>query len=181
MKIINEELRAEFSPVFDVVTREIKLSNFPDTITRHVVIHNPVVSILVYDPQSKLFSLGYEYRSGVNQYRLSNSAGFIDEGETPRDAAARELSEELGVSSDKELEFISILSSSEGFTNEEVFMYYAEGPFTFTDTDFDSDEYVELTNLTEDEFRAKIHDSIIRSAPTVASFYWWMANKKLLL
>lgn len=70
-----------------------------------------------------------------------------------------------------------MISSSEGFTDEEIFIYYAEGPFDKKPILFDSDEYVELKELTLEEFRSKIEEGIIRSAPTVASFYWFMINK----
>lgn len=176
MKILEEKVQAVFNPVFDVITRKIELENQGE-ITRHIVRHAPCVSILVFDPQTLTFSLGYEYRSGVNQYRWGNAAGFIDSNETPLDAASRELEEELGLVSSKDLKKIGVISSSEGFTDEEVFIYYAEGPFDKKPTRFDSDEYVELKELTLEEFRSKVEEGIIRSAPTVTSFYWFMINK----
>lgn len=176
MKILDEKVQAVFYPVFDVIARKIELEN-QGVITRHVVRHAPCVSILVFDPQTLSFSLGYEYRSGVNQYRWGNAAGFIDSNEIPLDAAARELEEELGLVSSKDLKKIGVISSSEGFTDEEIFIYYAEGPFDKKPTRFDSDEYVELEEISLDEFKYLIEEGFIRSAPTVASFYWFMINK----
>lgn len=176
MKILDEKVQAIFDPVFDVITRKIELKNQGE-ITRHIVRHAPCVSILVFNPETLTFSLGYEYRSGVNQYRWGNAAGFIDANEIPVDAAKRELEEELGLVSQKELKKIGVISSSEGFTDEEIFIYYAEGPFDKKPVLFEGDEYVELKELTLEEFRGKIEEGIIRSAPTVASFYWFMINK----
>ena len=176
MEILKESLSGKFEPVFNVVTRLIKLEN-QGIVKRYIVQHKPCVSILVYDPTTDLFYLGYEYRSGVNEYRYGNPAGFIDDGETPIESAKRELREELGLISDK-LTFITTLSSSEGFTDEEVHLFYAEGPFEVTETEFDEEEYIQLNTLLSNELSELVVKNKIKSAPTMLGYYWWLNNIK---
>lgn len=168
-----EQKKGDFI-AFNVVSRNVMVSpgggKPMNMIVRNVALHSPCVSILVYNPEKDSVFIGREYRSGVNEFRYGNAAGFIDEGETPDIAAKREVKEELGFDfkeGSDSLIHLSTISSSEGFTNEEVYVYAYITTQEPGETSFDSDEYVELTELKFDKFMEMVLSGEIKSAPTV--------------
>lgn len=63
------------------------------------------------------------YRRGVNDFVYELPAGWIDEGETPKQAAERELKEETGYSG--EVEIIGELYTQPGFSSMKAFVGFA--------------------------------------------------------
>lgn len=176
--IKSEEVSVSFSPVFDVITREIETPN-QGVIKRFVVDHAPVVSVLIYNPKKLSFYMGKEYRSGVNEVRYGNPAGYIDSGETPEEAAIREVKEELGICVDPNfLSKVKTISSSEGFTNEEVHIFYYESSdISVGETSFDDDEYIELVEIPALEVIEMLNENtLLKGAPTVLSLYWFLSG-----
>ncbi len=85
--------------------------------------HAPAVSILVERP-SDGFVLGVEQtRPAVDAVTWELPAGLIDPGETPREAAARELAEETQRCGP--LTYVTRLYVSPGFTDEIVHLFEA--------------------------------------------------------
>lgn len=70
-------------------TEELKL----DTIGKQT---NAIVLLVFNETRDKMLLLR-EFRLGVNDWVINNVAGLIDAGETPEQAAARELMEETGI------------------------------------------------------------------------------------
>lgn len=55
------------------------------------------VSLIIFDKSHEHILLNREFRFGVNRYVYNPTAGLIDKGETPEEAAERELREETGL------------------------------------------------------------------------------------
>ena len=68
--------------------------------TREIVAHSPAVVIVPVDSKGNLIMVS-QYRYPVNAQVLEFPAGGLDEGESPRDSAQRELREETGLASSK--------------------------------------------------------------------------------
>ncbi len=64
-----------------------------------------------------------QMRPAVNTYTWELPAGIIDAGETPEEAARRELAEEVQLTG--ELTLITQMYSSPGFCNEETYLFEA--------------------------------------------------------
>ena len=117
-----------------------------------------------------------EYRSPIDKICLAFPAGLIDEGEFVLDCAQRELEEEIGFTSNNIQNLFSV-HSSVGFTDERVYVCVAtdliEGK-----TNFDNDEYIELSELSLDEAIKLVLNGEITSAPTVAGIWYLLAHRE---
>ncbi|KIJ99558.1 hypothetical protein K443DRAFT_679821 [Laccaria amethystina LaAM-08-1] len=58
-----------------------------------------------------------QYRPPINKFVIELPAGLLDEGETPEEAAFRELEEETGYKAHKVLEVSPVIVSDPGMTN----------------------------------------------------------------
>jgi 8-oxo-dGTP pyrophosphatase MutT (NUDIX family) len=98
-----------------------------------------VVAVIPYN--DKGFWLGQQYRRPVDDYVLSTCAGMIDPGETPLDAAKRELVEELGMTAET-FHNLGGFYTSEGITDEYTYLFAAENPKLTFNGPTDADEGV---------------------------------------
>ena len=87
-----------------------------------VVRHAPAVAILALR-DGKMLCVR-QLRRAVNAVTLEVPAGLIDEGETPEEAANRELSEEVGMQGD--LTLLTRFYSSPGFCDELLYVFRAQ-------------------------------------------------------
>jgi ADP-ribose pyrophosphatase len=87
-----------------------------------IVRHAPAVAVLVRDGAGRVL-LVRQIRYPLGCSTLELPAGLIDPGETPAQAAARELAEEAGLAGD--LREIAAAYVSPGFTDERVHLFEA--------------------------------------------------------
>jgi ADP-ribose diphosphatase len=73
-----------------------------------------VLVVPVLEDQSVI--LIREYVAGMDRYELSFPKGVIDAGETPEQAANREIQEEIGYGA-RQLELLRVLSVAPGYSN----------------------------------------------------------------
>lgn len=66
-----------------------------------------------------------QYRYPVSSWQWEIPGGFVDDGETPEEAAVRELKEETGYLAEK-LESLGVFYPSFGSTNEKIYLFLAE-------------------------------------------------------
>ncbi len=100
---------------------------------RHEVVrHRPGVAIVLLQEQSDVVAYGNQvilvnhYRVPIERKLLELVAGIMDEGESPLQAAQREVREELGMAADRWDE-LGTLFSSAGFTDEKITLFLARG------------------------------------------------------
>lgn len=93
--------------------------------TREVVTHPGSVVVLPVLPDGRILMI-QQYRHAARQYLWELVAGRIDEGETPVQAAERELIEETGYRATKFRIFLDIFPTP-GFLEERMFLLLAEG------------------------------------------------------
>lgn len=87
-----------------------------------IVKHAPAVAVLALQ-DGKILGVRQERRA-ISQMTWEVPAGLIDEGETPREAAERELAEETQFGGN--LRLITQVYSSPGFTDEKIYIFEAQ-------------------------------------------------------
>ena len=90
--------------------------------TREVVSHRPAVAILAQNELGEVLCVR-QWRYAIGKEVLEIPAGLIDSGETPLEAAHRELREETGF--DADLTLLTTLYTSPGFCDEVIHLYEA--------------------------------------------------------
>jgi ADP-ribose pyrophosphatase len=97
-----------------------------DSIKYEVVRKNPVVCIVPVTSHGTACMV-QQYRQPVGKLLWEFPAGHIDEGETPIEAAARELQEETGYKARVLTQMGKEYAVSPGFTDEKVTFFLARG------------------------------------------------------
>ena len=91
---------------------------------REVVEHYGAVAVAALDEHNRLVLI-HQYRHPLGHRLWELPAGLLDEpGETPREAAGRELAEEVGLAADR-WETLVDVAASPGFTDEVVRVFLA--------------------------------------------------------
>lgn len=130
-----------------------------------VVEHDEAVCVLVRQ-NGKVLGVK-QHRPAINQTTWELPAGLIDPGETPEQAARRELTEEASLTGD--LSFITQIYSSPGFTTEKVYVFEATNVrAAYADADEDEDLTVDW-RAPEEVWQHIQEGRIASSAPTVAA------------
>ena len=135
--------------------------------TREVVEHVDCVVILPVDSQGNIL-LVRQFRHAVNQEMLELPAGSIDPGETPEEAAIRELREETGYKPGK-LEKLGGFYSAPGYCTEHLHFFRAtelqKSPLMAEDTD-----EIEVVPTGPSDVPGLIASGEVCDAKTIAGF-----------
>jgi ADP-ribose pyrophosphatase len=102
-----------------------------------------------------------QYRPAIGQISWEVPAGLIDEGESPEQAAQRELAEETQLKA--KLELITQFYTSPGFCNEKIYFYRATN-LTETHGELDDDEELELVWLEPEQLWNDIKSGVLASS-----------------
>ncbi|WP_127848186.1 NUDIX hydrolase [Lacticaseibacillus hulanensis] len=165
-------------PIFSVRKQVITT---PDGLTVHrdLIDHAPAVVILALTADRKEALIAREYRVGVNREAIALPAGLINPGETPEEAARRELAEETGYEM-QSLEPLLTITASEGMTNELQHCFAATiDPEKRTDKHFDADEFVTTELVAVSDILAAIKTGKITSAQTIATVMYWLHENQI--
>ena len=141
---------------------------------REVVEHRAAVGVLAVTEKGVL--LARQFRYAVGEETLEICAGLVEEGEDPKEAAAREMREELGCAPGI-LEEIGGFYVSPGYCTEFLTIYVAEN-LTVSKLPQDADENVRAVEIPRDQIPSLLKGSV-RDAKTFAALTWFMARKGL--
>lgn len=140
-----------------------------------VVEHSEAVVTIVC-PSAHEMLLVRQYRHPVGRKTWEVVAGGLEPGETPQDAALRELREETGYIG-HHVEYLWSAFSAPGFCEELLHFCLVEG-YDIGEPDFDADEECEVGIFRIDELWRKIRDDELPDAKTQVAVLWALTGRK---
>lgn len=168
MKTISSEELIR-TPIFTVtMDRAFDPDGFE--IKRAIVQHAGSAVVMPVDAGRRVL-LVRQYRLPVGKYLWELPAGKVDEGETPLQAARRELAEETGYRA-KKWEKLAIFYPSPGFLAEKMTIYLAHDLTEGVKTPME-DERIETKWFTAKEIDELIRSYKIIDAKTQIGFMKW--------
>lgn len=147
MNEIEKTMKTEILYEGKILTLQVDTVELPDMkySKREIIEHSPSVVIIPMIDDENVFVIK-QYRKAVDKVLYEFPAGLLESGEDPKEAALRELQEEIKYTADK-IEFLFDMYSSPGFTNEKVSVFLARDlkPKALKE---DDDEYIECEKIS---------------------------------
>lgn len=140
----------------------------PDGPSPYSIVHMRGFSCCFVTVEGKL-AMVRQYRYSIGSWQLELPAGGIESGETPREAAARELAEEVGLVAE-ELIDLGMVYPSVGSTDERCHIFAGKSTGTCP-RGLDRGEQTELVLLSRDEVEKMMDDG---SAVYPALYVAWL-------
>ena len=153
--------------VYEIISRDKNLDSYEKL---HGEKPDAVVIIITNESEDKIL-LNKEFRLAVGDWVYNFPAGLIDKGESPNEAAVRELKEETGLDLYEITDFIGQSYSAVGFSNEinVCVVGKARGEFRKSDSDV---EEIEPGWYTKEEVRELLKNYKF-AARTQSYCYLW--------
>lgn len=155
---------------------------------REIITGQHAVAVLAFDPNLqklvmiKQFRLGAQLGTGRGM-TAEIVAGLIDYGETPLSTAARELTEETGLTA-KRLEPMCEFLTTPGMTDEVIHLFYAEVDASELPENAGSADESEQTFpflLTLDEALAAIDTNAVYNGIVMVGLLWFARHQNRLV
>ena len=144
----------------------------------YYVLEYPVwVNVIAIDKEGK-YVMVRQYRHGIGDVFTELVAGVAEPGETPEQAARRELAEETGYVGG-EWELNTVLSANPGSHNNLSYSFIARGVERRVDCHLDATEDLEVLRLDEDELYDLIASDTMKQALMAASLWKYFHMKRL--
>jgi len=149
-----------------VVNLRLETVTLPNGATVEMeLIRHPGAAAIIPMKDDGTVMLIRQYRHAVGGFILEIPAGKLDPGEKPRDCAARELEEEIGLRAAL-LEPVITFFTTPGFTDEVIHIFKATG-LTPGIQKLDRDEVLDVIELPLERAIAQIADGTIRDGKTI--------------
>jgi ADP-ribose pyrophosphatase len=139
--------------------------------TREVIAHPGSVVVLPVLADGRILMI-QQYRYATRQYLLELVAGRIDEGESVKEAAARELKEETGYTAKRLTEFLDIFPTP-GFLEERMHILLAEG-LKAGKAEPEADEKIISYMYSAEELKRMMKNGILRDGKSIAGILYYL-------
>jgi ADP-ribose pyrophosphatase len=121
-----------------------------------------------------------QYRHGSRDVTLEIPGGLADPGDTPEDAAVRELLEETGYRAD-EFTRIGVVNPNPAIFANRCYTFLAKDAKKVSDPMPDQTEDIEVTLVPIDHIPALMRRGEINHALVIAAFCWYFLQEKEIL
>ncbi len=111
----------------------------------------------------------YEYSGGTDRYELALTKGKIDAGETPLEAADRELMEEIGYGSNK-LTFVKTMTLAPGYQSNITHIILAQDLYEAS-AQGDEPEPLEVVEHKLSDLETLVYNEDLTEARSIAALY----------
>ncbi|PTE83064.1 ADP-ribose pyrophosphatase [Staphylococcus equorum] len=158
--------------IIDLEVHDIEL---PDgqTSKRELVYHNGAVAVCAINPDNQVI-LVRQYRKPAEKTLLEIPAGKLEINEERESAAKRELEEETGYIAEN-LELITEMYGSPGFSNEKISIYLAKD-LKIGEMNLDDDEFIEIETYNIEEITVMLQNQEIEDAKTIIALQYLLLN-----
>ena len=129
------------------------------------IIRHPGASAIVPMKEDGTVVLIRQFRHAAGGFIYEIPAGKLHQGEDPKECAAREIEEEIGLRAN-DLEFLTTIFPAPGYTDEVIHIYKGTG-LTKGRQNLDQDEVLEILEWPLEKAIAHIQDGTIRDAKSI--------------
>lgn len=173
-KLINSK------PVFETKWLSIYENDYklPDgkVVEGYYHLDRPHYVLIVAIDSKKQLVVERNYRRGVDEFVLELPAGWVDEGETPKEAAERELQEETGYKG--EAKILGEIYAQPGFSSMKAYVAFVSIDHVLKgEQDLDHDEHIDYELIGIDEVQKLITENKIKDMGFLSAMQ--MAKYKL--
>lgn len=136
---------------------------------------NEAVMVLPITQQNKAV-LVREYAAGTDSYEIGLLKGKIDAGETPAQAAMREMQEEVGFASSK-MEFVRTFVNAPQYSGAKMHLFFA---FDLYESPLPGDEIepLEVIQYSEKEIASLYSHAEVNDARTLFALHLYFSQTK---
>lgn len=129
------------------------------------------VSIIPLTPDGEVVMVR-QYRHGIREVTLEVPGGLVGPGDTPLEAARRELLEETGYEAG-DIKLIGVAHPQPAVLNNRHLTFLATNVHQTTIAHLDEGEDIEVVLVPLTEVQRKIAEGKITNAMVILSFYWY--------
>ena len=172
--------RQKLSRFFTVESLDLRFSNGEERTYERLAGGNGAIIAVPFDGTH--FLMSSEYACGFERYELGFVKGKIDKGETPEQACARELSEEIGYGTNKIISLRDEMSVAPGMLSLRMHCFLCTDLYKHELTSGDEPEPIKLIKVSPDEAKELVFspDSPLTESRAIACLALSLRMLKML-
>lgn len=149
---------------------ESVLLSLPDSRQRDydLVVHSGAVTVVPVDEAGNIWFVR-QFRLGSMSELLELPAGVLEEGEDPREGAAREVREETGMAAG-ELRRLGEFFMAPGYSTEHMYVFLASGLYA-APLQADWDEFLQVQKIPKGEVYRMARQGELTDGKTLAALF----------